>query len=372
MKRLSGSLTIAVILLATAEAQAQSKEDLARADALFNAGKALTDAGQFADACAKFAESKRLAPGLGVTLYLADCYEHIGRTASAWNEFRSAEGLARARNDKRADVARARAQGLEPKLFRMTIAVSPTVPLAGLQVLRDGVPVSQEEWGLPLPVDPGDHVVFVSAPGHKSKNFDVRLGADRQTATVQIDRLDDGPPPNEPSGAGAAAATAGPPATTRFRPRPGEAGDVPSEPPATTPSSAGSTALPPPADQTIPSHPDATRRWIGLGAGGLGVVGIAVGSAFGVIAMSKRDQSNNGTPPPCDASNHCTSDGLSLRQDAKNAANVSTVAFIAGGIAVAAGVVLYVTAPRGGPSASVVVVPTPTAGGAAALLRATF
>src|SRR4029077_3592630 len=138
-----------------------------------------------------------------------------GRTASAWNEFRSAEGLARARNDKRAHVARGRAQGLEPKLLRMTIAVSPTVPLAGLQVLRDGVPISQEEWRLPLPVDPGEHVVFVSAPGHKSKSFDVRMGTDRQTATIQIDRLDDeAAPSGEPSSATttdstAAAATEG-------------------------------------------------------------------------------------------------------------------------------------------------------------------
>ena len=357
MKRLACALAIAIAVLAPAETRAQSKDDLARADALFNAGKALTDAGQFTDACAKFAESKRLAPGLGVTLYLADCYEHIGRTASAWNEFRSAEGLARARNDKRADVARARAQGLELKLLRLTIAVSPTVPLAGLQVLRDGVPVSQEEWGLPLPVDPGEHVVFVSAPGHKSKNFDVRMGADRQTTTIQIDHLDDeGAPATEPASASTAAA---PTAT-------------PTQVPAAAPGASVAAAAPPPTDQTATTHPDSTRRWIGLGVGGLGVVGIGVGSAFGFVAMSKRDQSNNGSPPPCDSTNHCTSDGLSLRQDAKNAANASTIAFIAGGVALAAGAVLYLTAPRAGSSAAVVVAPAAIAGGGAAIVRATF
>src|SRR5215472_5799664 len=135
-------------------ARAQANVDVARADALFNAAKALLDSGQYTDACAKFAESKRLAPGLGVTLYLADCYERIGRTASAWTEFRSAEGLARARNDARAAVARARAQSLEPKLPRLTIAVAPTVTRAGLRVALDGKPVSEEEWGLGLPVDP--------------------------------------------------------------------------------------------------------------------------------------------------------------------------------------------------------------------------
>src|SRR5579884_1988678 len=171
MRRSLAFVLVGVALFCPGVAAAQSKDDLARADALFNAGKALTDAGQYTDACAKFAESKRLAPGLGVTLYLADCYEHVGRIASAWTEFRSAEGLARERNDKRADVARERAQSLEARLSRLTIVISPLIPQSDLQVLRDGVPVVREELGLPVPVDPGDHVVVVSAPGHKARSF---------------------------------------------------------------------------------------------------------------------------------------------------------------------------------------------------------
>src|SRR6516162_11727139 len=128
MRRVIALAALASCVAVPAAARAQSKEDIARADALFNAAKALTDAGNYADACAKFAESKRLAPGLGVTLYLADCYERIGRTASAWTEFRSAEGLARERNDKRAEVARGRAQALEPKLNRLTVVVAPSIP----------------------------------------------------------------------------------------------------------------------------------------------------------------------------------------------------------------------------------------------------
>src|SRR5579872_4121235 len=142
MRRATGVAVLALVLGPTGAARAQTT-DVARAETLFNAAKALTDARRYVDACAKFAESKRLAPGLGVTLYLADCYERIGRTASAWTEFRSAEGQARERNDKRADVERTHAQALEPRLNRITISVAPTVPLAGLQVLRDGQPVEQ-------------------------------------------------------------------------------------------------------------------------------------------------------------------------------------------------------------------------------------
>jgi hypothetical protein len=329
-------------------AHAQAKGDVARADALFQAAKALLDSGQYVDACAKFAESKRLAPGLGVTLYLADCYEHIGRTASAWSEFLSAEGLARERNDRRAEVARGRAQALEPKLDRITITVAPTIPQTGLQVLRDGAVVPPEEWGLAVPIDPGDHVVLVSSPGHSQRTFNVRLGTESHAGTVRIDSLD------EPSPLGLdtpAAATA-------------------STPPTTSASAASPAELPPSSDGGSAPRTGATRRWIGLGIGGAGVIGLGLGSAFGLMAKSKLNQSNDG---PCNAAtNKCTQAGLSLRQDAGNAATASTIAFVAGGVALAAGIVLYVTAPRAAPISALVVAPAPLAGGGGAIVQGRF
>jgi serine/threonine-protein kinase len=319
-------------------AAAQSPDDVARADALFNAAKALTDAGQYTDACAKYAESKRLAPGIGVTLYLADCYEHIGRTASAWTEFRSAEGLARERNDRRADVARQHAQALEPKLDRLTITVAPTIPQAGLQVLRDGVAVTQEELGLPSPVDPGDHAVVVTAPGHAPRTFTAHVGPESPNAKVDIDALGESTAPiPEPAPAPLPAPLLAPP------------------PP----------ALPPPP----PEDTGATRRILGLGLGAMGVAGVAVGSVFGVVAKSKLDQSNAG---PCDATDHCTTSGLATRKDAEHAATTSDVGFAVGAVLLAGGVALYFTAPRAPSQTGWVLAPAPLAGGGGALLRASF
>ncbi len=344
--------SLALIALAWSPmARAQSKEELARADALFNAAKALTDAGDYADACAKFAESKRLAPGLGVTLYLADCYERIGRTASAWSEFRSAEGLARERNDKRAAVAHDRAQGLEPKLDRLTISVAPTIARAGLQILRDGVAVSAEELGLPVPVDPGDHAVVVTGPGHPARTFTAHVGPDHPSASVSVDSLD--------------ATSSKPPPSLPFPP-----------PPSLTPPPAAAT-IPAPATPPEPPPPDATtgdsgstRRWIGFGLGGAGVVGLGAGAVLGILAKSQVDQSNK--PGGCDSTDHCTSQGLSDRKQAESLATGSTVAFIAGGVLLATGAVIYLTAPHGTNGAGVVVVPAPMAGGGGALLRASF
>jgi hypothetical protein len=345
MRRALASLAIAVAAMAPTAALAQSKEDLANADALFNAAKAMLEAGQYADACGKFAESKRLAPGLGVTLYLADCYERIGRTASAWTEFKTAEGLARARNDQRADVARGRAQALEAKLDRLTVVVGPTVPRAGLHVLLDGAPVAPEEWGLPVAVDPGDHVVIASAPDQPNRTIPVHVGSENPNATARIDSLEE---PAAPSQAPVARAAPVQPASTPNLPAPSPA--APETPPTT--------------------DPGATNRWVGIGVGALGVVGVGIGSAFGLVAQSKKSQSNQ--PGNCDSTDHCSTTGLDLRKDASDAASVSTVFFIVGGVAVAAGVVLILTAPHAPSGVAITLAPAPMPGGGGALVRGTF
>ncbi len=344
MRRPLAVITIAGAALAPMTASAQSKDDLANADALFNAAKAMLDAGQYADACGKFAESKRLAPGLGVTLYLADCYERIGRTASAWTEFKAAEGLARARNDQRAEVARGRAQALEPKLDRLTVVVEPTVPRVGLHVLLDGAPVAPEEWGLAVAVDPGDHVVIASSPDHPNRTIPIHVGPENPTATARIDALEESStPPTAPAPPAAPVQAATP--------------NLPS-------------SSPPAQESSRATDPGATNRWVGVGVGAVGIVGLGIGSAVGLVAQSKKSQSNQ--PGGCDATDHCTPTGLDLRKDAGNAANVSTVFFVIGGLAVASGVVLVLTAPHAATATALTISPAPMPGGGGALVRGTF
>jgi len=344
MRRVIALAALASCVAVPAVARAQSKDDVARADALFNAAKALTDAGNYADACAKYAESKRLAPGLGVTLYLADCYEHIGRTASAWTEFLAAEGLARQRNDKRADVAHQHAQALEPKLDRLTITVAPTVPQAGLSILRDGLPVTQEELGLAVPVDPGDHAVVVSAPGHASRTLNAHVGPESPTATVRIDSLDETP------------------------------ANTPPPTPATAPTNAPADSAQTGAEQPSSSGDSGkTRRILSFAAMGAGVVGLGVGTVFGFLAKSKLDSTNNGSQPECDSTDHCTKQGLDDRKTAESFATVSTIGFIAGGVLAAGGVVLFLTSPPpASTSTGLTLSPAPLTGGAGALLSGSF
>jgi hypothetical protein len=75
--------------------------------------------------------------------------------------------------------------------------------------------------------------------------------------------------------------------------------------------------------------------YVGYGAAGLGAVGVLVGTIFGITAIAKKNSAN------C-AENLC--DGQPL-EDAKSAATVSTVGFIAGGALLAGGVALVLFAP---------------------------
>jgi len=329
-------------------ARAQAAGDAARADAAFKEGRRLLEKGDLAEACAHFAESKRQAPAVGVTLYLGDCYQRLGKTASAWNEFRSAETMARAQNDKRADLAHLRAHALEPKLETIALHLGPTQSKEGLVVALDGRPVG-DPWGAPVPVDPGDHVVLVRL-GAVTREFDVHVDAEAPAAAVKVEGVVDA---NAPGPAPTPVATGPGPAAP--------ASDSPLPPEETAPE--GSTEAP------SQSGSDPRRLWITLTLAGAGVAGLAVGSAFGLMAISDRNASNAG---PCDAANRCSARGLQLRDDAIREGWVSTIGIAAGAVALGASAAVYFAWPHGSPKTALAVSAGPLLGGAGAVVGATF
>src|SRR5688500_5523674 len=90
------TLTSALALgLYTSQAAAQaSASDKAAAEALFDQGLRLMKQNSFSEACPKLEESNRIDPAVGTLLYLGECYERVGKTASAWATFREAASLA--------------------------------------------------------------------------------------------------------------------------------------------------------------------------------------------------------------------------------------------------------------------------------------
>ena len=313
VRRVSSFLGVLVFSFAlNAGAQTKAGGNRAAAEALFNQGRDLMTKGKFVEACPKFEASQQLDPGLGTMLNLAECYEKTGRTASAWAEYREAIPLARAAGSKaRQDLATERAQALQERLSTLTIrAMTGDDGDAHLEIRRDGVPMQSAELGAPIPVDPGEHLIEVAAPGKQPWSTKVQVGADAAKVQVDIPKLE--------AADGAAPAPVAAPA---------------SAPPAATADTA-----PPPA----PKSSGSAQRTAGLISAGVGVVGIGIGTVFGLKASSNWSDAKD----TCrDGRFECTQQGKNLQSDAKSAATLSTVGFVAGGALLGLGAVLYFTAP---------------------------
>ncbi len=279
----------------------------AAAEALFRSGKQLMAERKYAEACPKLAESFRLDEATGTQLALAICYEQWGKLASAWSTYTSAAD--RSKQEGRADrerAARAQAAALEPKLSRLTVNVDPAAAsVPGLSVVRNGVGLGSASFGVPLPVDPEEITVEASAPDRKAWSTKVLVGPNAEQKSVTVPPLDDLKKADAVSAAPA--------------PSPG---------PSATPA------------EGKPSSKGLSPMRIGAyAAGGAGIVALGVGGFFGLRAISKNGESEDAG---CSGDECTTEAGKKLRDDAVSAGNVATIASIAGGVLVAAGVTLFV------------------------------
>ncbi len=91
--------------------------------------------------------------------------------------------------------------------------------------------------------------------------------------------------------------------------------------------------------QLEPEQAITTQQWVGIGVGAAGVVSIAVGSYFGLSAISKNDDSG------CEDGICPDARGKELNDEAMTAGTVSTVTFIAGAAALGAGLFLFLWEP---------------------------
>jgi serine/threonine-protein kinase len=304
--------TLAAVVLFAVPARAQT--DPVTAQALFDDAKRLMASGHVAEACPKLAESQRLDPGVGTLLNLGDCYDRVGKPSRAWATFREAEAAAQHEGQSdRVRYAKRRAAETEAKLVRLTVDVPDDVRIPSLEVLRDGEALREPLWGSAVPVDPGDHLVEVRAPGYKT--FESRVTATHDPIVVRVTPLEKEAPQ-----------TVEPPPPIAL-----------TTPPITFESERG-TPLPPPPPPT-----SSAARTAGFVTGGIGLVGVAIGALFGVLAI---DRDNSARSAGCDATTCPTVGALGLSNDAKSFALTSDVAFIAGGVFLVTGIICFLAAPK--------------------------
>jgi tetratricopeptide (TPR) repeat protein len=113
------------------------------------------------------------------------------------------------------------------------------------------------------------------------------------------------------------------------------------------------TGAPPPGADTAEPQKSTAVRTIGLVTGAIGIVGLGVGTVAGIMAVNK----NNDAGSLCNGNACRSQDALTLTSDARSAASVSTVSFIAGGALLAAGAALFLFAPTVGPAKTGTVAP---------------
>jgi len=293
---------------------------------LFEEGRRLLAAGKYQEACAKLEETRKLYAGPGVLLNLGDCYEHLGRTASAWAAFgESADAASRAgRSDEQAEANRRRTL-LTPRVPHLVVKV--TKETQGLVITRDGATVPRSDWGQPVAVDPGQHDIRADAAGlHWESRSDVPQSG--ETVTVTVPEFQAQP------------AAGSPPVVTQ----PPPPAPTPAAPPNPTPDAVASAPVGSPNEATVPEEKSAvstggrTQRTIAIVSGATGLVGLGAGGVLGLIAKSKYDSAEQ--------------EGAGRHADSVSAVslgNVATGVAIAGGVLAGAGVVLWLTAPTSAP-----------------------
>jgi len=264
-------------------------QDRILAQALFEDARQLMQAKQYAEACVKFVESNRLDPGIGTQFNLADCYEMTGQLSGAWILFVDVAAAARAAGQPvRAGWADRRAKALEPRLTRIRIDVQ--APVDGMVVRRNGETVPVAQWSTAVPVVPGRYRIEAHALGHHSWRKMVEARGEGVTVSVVIPEL-------------------------------------------------ASDDQPVGGDEAVP-----VRTVAAAIMGGCGLIALGVGIGAGAVAIDKAGEAED----YCPESDACYDAGIALRDEARDAAAVSTVGFAVGAGALAGAAVLWLTAELAG------------------------
>jgi hypothetical protein len=209
------------------------------------------------------------------------------------------------------------------------VRLAPGAP-KDVTIHRDDVSLGAAAFEVPLPVDPGSHVITAAAAGRQTRSYPVTV---REGDRVVVE-VEPGPE------AGAAPAEAAPVARPELPPAGGES------PPAAT----------------------AWQKDLSYVAGGLGIVGVGVGSFFGLQALSKWSSAKSDCAAGC-------SDGSAARterNDATTDATISTISFAVGGVALAGAIVLFVTAPSSARTGRIDFGPFTTPGGGGMMAAGAF
>jgi hypothetical protein len=297
-------------LLVVGWASAQSEdENRAAARALGIEGIKLANEGDCAAAVDKLSRAAQLFPAPTIVGRLGECQVELGRVVAGTENLQKVVREQLAADAPPAFVeAQERARGVLdralPRIAKLTVQVLAPAGTS-YQVTLDGRPLPVALVGVERPIDPGSHEVSVTAPGCAAAKQSVTLpdgGAESVTLTLS-------------------------PVAPNLVP---------------TPAAPTSSAAPPtvPAASVEPAPSSSGRTW-GYVSLGLGGVGLALGTVFGVSAMGKKSDLEK----VC-SGGRCPPSAQSGIDSMNTSATLSTVGFAVGIVGVGFGTYLLLTSGR--------------------------
>ncbi|WP_437752492.1 hypothetical protein [Sorangium sp. So ce1389] len=297
------TLSAACLSSALAAASAASAAAPDPAQAAFDRGVAHMEAGRFDEGCPAIEESQKLDPRPGTLFTLAECEALRGRLATALARFDEYLALYPTLTPKqqqnqgdREKIAREQRETLARDAPAISLSLPPDAPPAAV-VKLDGQVLAPTAIGTLIPVDPGTHSIALQVPGGPVSERIERLGKGEKKRVALTLAVPPPPPPPPP------------PARPRGAPAP-DAG-------------AGG------------------RRVAIYLAGGLGLVGLAVGGVTGALAMERKgvvDKNCAGTA--------CNHEGKTAADAMKALGLASTIAFGVGIAGAGGAAVLLLTEPK--------------------------
>ena len=176
-------------LSAGSAAQAQSKEDLAKARELFQEGIALAAGNNCSGAIAKYKEVARVRMTPQVAFNIAECEERLGKLASALGNFRLAQSLledpkVKAKAKDVAAQVDGKVASLEERIPKLTVKRGKGAEMATLTL--DGVELGTTQIGTEMTVDPGNHEL-IARIGEKEAARKSFTMAEKETQEVEIE-----------------------------------------------------------------------------------------------------------------------------------------------------------------------------------------
>jgi hypothetical protein len=279
-----------------------SQQDIAQARELGGQAQAAFEAGNYAESEKLWVSAASHFNAPTITLGLARTQVKLGKLLAARESYNrmirenvDTANLSPAFKEA-LESAKTEGAALAPRIANVLISVEGA---SSAQVTLDGQPVPAAELGVKRPTDPGSHVVRAEAPGYKAAEMSFQLAEGGMAETkLKLEK------------------------------------DVVAAAPVDTGKA---------VEADTSKGGNKTLAYVALGVGG---VGIAVGAITGIVAIGKHGTLKDKCPD-----GKCPDDAKSDVDSYKTMGTLSTVGFIVGGVGIAAGAVLWLTAPSDSASA---------------------